>query len=271
MMMFIEDLKVLTNSTLFTLGLMTLGPIGGLLLFTIQYHWRGQGISERVKAAGGSIILSSFLKEYGYWWLKVPARVLIALRIHPTTVTLGGMMVVLMGAAAVSRGFLGLGGLAILLGSLSDMLDGIVARARNLTSRAGEFVDSFTDRYTDLGVFAGVGAYYYSSPVLCAWVAAAALGTIVLSYGRAKAEALGIKDAPKGPIQRAERAVLLGFGIYLSPAALRLWDPLNGVAWLAISICVLIAVLANISAIQLARYTTAALRRQDEPTRGPRA
>jgi phosphatidylglycerophosphate synthase len=262
--MTLQDLRDFTNSTPFIATLMLAGPIGGLMVFTVLHKLRGSVISERVQQAGASVILSSFLKEYGYWWLQAPAGVLVALKIHPTYVTLGGMSVVLMGSALVGAGFLGLGGLAILLGSLSDMLDGIVARRLNLTSTAGEFVDSFTDRYTDLGVFVGLGAFYRHQTVILAWVVAAAIGSVLVSYARAKAESLRITDVPKGPMQRAERAVLLGFGIYLSPIAARAWAPLGATPWLAASICALIAVLANISAIQMARYTTAALRRRDD-------
>lgn len=263
----LDAVKTATNSLLFTLGLMFVGPICGLVLFAIQHKRRGGAISERVRQAADSVILSHFLKEYGYWWLRGPAKVLVALKVHPTSVTLGGMVVVLVGAALVGAGFLGLGGLAILLGSLSDMLDGIVARERNLTSTAGEYVDSLVDRYTDLGVYVGLGALYVHEPLALALVVAAAWGSVVVPYARAKAEALGIRDVPKGPMQRAERAVLLGFGIYLSPAALQAWAPAGDVPWLAACICALIAVLANISAVQMASYTTAALRRLN---RGPK-
>lgn len=270
-LMTLQDIQDFTNGNLFTASLMLIGPFGGLAVFTVLHRLRGSVISERVQKAGASIILGSFLKEYGYWWLQVPAKVLVALKVHPTTVTLGGMCVVLTGSALVGAGFLGLGGLAILLGSLSDMLDGIVARERGLTSTAGEFVDSFTDRYTDLGVFLGLGAFYrHHTGILCC-VVAAAIGAVVVSYARAKAEALGVLNVPKGPMQRAERAVLLGFGIYLSPMATRAWAPFGPTPWLAASICVLIAVLANISAIQMARYTTAALRRRDNEQHDDRA
>jgi CDP-diacylglycerol--glycerol-3-phosphate 3-phosphatidyltransferase len=265
------EIKAFTNGNFFTLGLMLIGPIGGLMLFSVLHHLRGGVISERVRQAGASVILNSFLKEYGYWWLQVPARILVALKVHPTQVTLGGMAVVLMGSALVGAGFMGLGGLAILLGSLSDMLDGIVARQRGLTSTAGEFIDSFVDRYTDFGVFIGLGVLYRHEPAILCAVVAAAFGAVVVSYARAKAEAVGVMDVPKGPMQRAERAVLLGFGIYLSPFALRLWAPLGATPWLAASICALIAVLANISAIQMARYTTAALRRRDSERHNDRA
>lgn len=275
--MAIEQLKQFTNSNLFILGIMLLGPIGGLVVFSVLHKRRGSAISARVKEAGGSIILSHFMKEYGYWWLQTPANILVALKVHPTHVTLGGMAVVLTGSALVGAGFFGIGGLAILLGSLSDMLDGIVARRRGLCSTAGEYIDSLVDRYTDVGVFVGLGALYRHEPLLLSAVVAAACGTVVVSYARAKAEALGIHDVPKGPMQRAERAVLLGFSIYLGPVAQGLWAPLGETPWLAVLICALIAVLANISAIQMAIYTTAALRRHHDeqsqlrPLHDPRA
>jgi phosphatidylglycerophosphate synthase len=256
------DIKTLSNSNLFIVGIGLLGPVGGLLVFSILHRIRRREISERVRQAGGSIFLNSFIKEYGYWWLHVPSQILIALRIHPTTITLAGLAIVMMGATFVANGWFGIGGLAILLGSLSDMLDGIVARERNLTHKAGEYVDSLVDRYTDLSVFVGLGAYCIAIPAACGVIVTAAIGSVMVSYARAKAESLAVNDVPKGPMQRAERAVLLGFGIYLSPVVSRWVHQPEQMPWLAVGICGLIAVLANISAVQMAVYTTAALRRR---------
>lgn len=258
----LQTLRDLTNSNVFILGINIVGPLGGLLVFSVLNWLKPREISARVREAGGSIFLSAYIKEYGYWWLQVPARLLVAMRVHPTTITLGGLAVVATGSALVGAGFLGLGGVIILLGSLSDMLDGIVARARNLGHKAGEYIDSLVDRYTDFAVFCGLGAYYRHSPALCACIAAAAGGSAMVSYARAKAESLGIGDVPKGAMQRAERAVLLGFSIFLAPVIARLTDAPGDTPWLPIAMCALIAVLANLSTLRMAAYTTAALRRR---------
>lgn len=260
------DLKTWTNGDLFIASLAIIGPVCGLLLFSLQKWLFGRPMSERARQAGGSLFLSTYLKDYGYWWLHWPSRGLIAMRVHPTTVTLGGMGVVWVAAGFVGAGYHALGGLWILLGSLSDMLDGIVARERGLISREGEFIDSLVDRYSDLGLFGGLVIYLRHRPELYAWVLLAGAGAAMVSYVRAKAEALGVRNVPKGSMQRAERAVYLGFGIYFSPMVARHYGaPGDQTPYLAIGICVLIALLANISALRMARYTVAALRARGAP------
>ena len=257
------DLKAWTNGDFFIAFLALLGPVGGLLLFTVQKLAFGRPMSERARQAGGSVFLSSYLKDYGYWWLHWPSRALIAMRVHPTTITLGGMAIVWTAAGFVGAGYHALGGLWILLGSLSDMLDGIVARERNLITREGEFIDSLVDRYSDLGLFGGLVIYLRHRPELYVWVLLAGAGAAMVSYVRAKAESLGVRNVPKGSMQRAERAVYLGFGIYFSPMVARHFGALNDpTPYLAIGICVLIAVLANISALRMAMYTVGALQVQ---------
>ena len=262
----LSDLKALTNGDLFIAFLAIIGPVCGLMLFTAQKLLFGRPMAERARLAGGSMFLSTYLKDYGYWWLHWPSRALIAMRVHPTTVTLGGMLVVWTGSAFVGAGWLSFGGLWILLGSLSDMLDGIVARERGLLSREGEFIDSLVDRYSDLGLFGGLYYVLRHEPHLSCWVLLAGVGAAMVSYTRAKAEALGVRNVPKGSMQRAERAVYLGFGIYFSPMVVRHFNaPGDTTPYLALGVCVTIAVLANISAIRMSLFTVRTLKGRNGP------
>lgn len=257
------DLKEITNSPIFILFFMLTGPLGGMALFSLQNRLRGSTPdTARVRQAGGSIFLNHWIKEYGYWWLRPQVRLLVAIGATPTAVTLGGLAIVLVGCAMVGCGYFGLGGLTILLGSLSDMLDGLVARARNMGSRAGEFVDSLVDRYSDVALIGGLVLYWRHELVFCFIALLGIMGTVVVSYARAKAESLGINDVPKGPMQRAERAVYLGFGIYLSPVVAYFTEmpSKQPTYWLALFVLSVVAVMTNYSAVTMTRYITSRLR-----------
>lgn len=254
----------LTNSDAFILIFATLGPFGGFAVYKLQRWLFPKPMHERAASAGGSLFLSETIKDYGYWWLKWQARALVAMRVHPTTVTLGGMLIVWGASACVAKGMLGFGGMWILLGSLSDMLDGMVARARNMLSEAGGYIDSMVDRYSDVGLFGGLVYLLWDRPWLCTIVLMAAIGATMVSYARAKAESLGVRNVPKGMMQRAERAVYLGFGTYFSPVVSRHFNaPGDDTPWLAISVCGVIAVLANLSALRMSAFVVSALRERD--------
>src|SRR5688500_18265017 len=120
------QLKLVTNSVVWVVSLFSLLLIG-LALFAVQSTLRGgHQRSRRVEKAGGSVLLNHWLMEYGYWWLNPPARILMSLRITPDAVSLGGLVIVLLGSVALGFGYFGLAGPLILIGSLSDMLDGII-------------------------------------------------------------------------------------------------------------------------------------------------
>jgi phosphatidylglycerophosphate synthase len=261
------DLKTLTNSVPFVLGVFLAGPFGGMGIFALQKALRPRAYSERVQQAGGSAILNLWMKEYGYWWLRPQVRFLVWLGATPTSITVGGLAAVYLGCLATARGYFGLGGLIILIASLSDMLDGMVARQRNMCSQAGEFIDSVVDRYADLGLCAGLLAYYADQPAMVAFTTLAASGAMLVSYIRAKAESLGIWNVPSGLMQRAERAVYLGFGIFLSPVVAAYTEapsshPTYG---LAIAAVVAVAVLTHISALRMLLFTVHYLRKHAAP------
>ena len=112
------------------------------------------------------------------------------------------------------------------------------------------------DRYADLSVFGGLCVYYANRPALVALVVAALGGGVMVSYARAKAESLNVRDAPGGFMRRAERAVYLGFGIFFAPAVALYSEPSRAepTYYIVLAVCALIALLANISALQISAY-----------------
>ncbi len=132
--------------------------------------------------------------------------------------------------AFFSRGVFFWGTLAITLFVFSDMLDGLIARARGTSSRWGAFLDSSCDRVGDAAIFGSIAIWYagdgHSLPLVGAAIYALAAGGVI-SYVKARAEALGF-DCNTGFAERGERllivlvaAAITGLGVvWLLPAAL---------------------------------------------------
>lgn len=115
---------------------------------------------------------------------------------------------------AIGFGALRLGLVLLVLAALPDVLDGAVAKASGTASPRGAFFDSVADRFTDAVLFMGV-AWHLSTtePGRIAILPMAVMAlSIIISYERAKAEALGY-EAKGGIMERAERLVALGLGL----------------------------------------------------------
>ena len=158
------------------------------------------------------------------------------LGLAPNTVTLIGLAGNLVGAAFLARGNLLVGGLIVLAMGLIDALDGTMARLRGERSDFGAFVDSVTDRYSELTILGGLLIYFSLQDDL--WMAAltfvASAGSVLVSYVRARAQSLGF-EAKGGFLTRFERYLVL-------VPSLVLGIPRVGVA--------IIAILANVTALQ---------------------
>src|SRR5579872_2192190 len=148
-------------------------------------------------------------------------KVLIKIGLTPNIVTtigfvlnLGVAVIFILGAEEGNRGdlsYVGWAGGLILFAGLFDMLDGQVARLGNMKSTFGALYDSVLDRYSELIMFFGtcyylVGHHYFISSMF-AFIAL--IGSMMVSYVRARAEGLGI-ECKGGLMQRPERVVSIG-------------------------------------------------------------
>ena len=133
------------------------------------------------------------------------------LGLAPNTVTLIGLAGNLVGALSLARGEFLIGGLLVLAMGPVDALDGTMARLRGERSDFGAFVDSVTDRYSELLIFAGLIAYYLlmGEAVMAGAVFAAWGGSVLVSYVKARGEALGF-EVRGGILTRMERFLVLG-------------------------------------------------------------
>jgi CDP-diacylglycerol--glycerol-3-phosphate 3-phosphatidyltransferase len=133
------------------------------------------------------------------------------------------------------------GGIIILAAGLFDMMDGRLARTGNLSSRFGALWDSTLDRYSELVTLFGICFIFIKADWFWLGVItfAAIVGSVMVSYVRARAEGLGI-ECKVGLMQRPERVVVTAVTAIVAGATEDLW-------WLAGGMIV-IAVLANITA-----------------------
>jgi CDP-diacylglycerol--glycerol-3-phosphate 3-phosphatidyltransferase len=125
-----------------------------------------------------------------------------------------GVVMSAFAAVAIATGHLSLGLLLLVLTGLPDALDGAVAKAAGTAGPRGAFFDSVADRFSDTLLLCGVGWYLATTDGgLMPLLPMAVLGaSLIISYERAKAEALGF-DAKGGVMERAERIILLGLGL----------------------------------------------------------
>jgi CDP-diacylglycerol--glycerol-3-phosphate 3-phosphatidyltransferase len=144
------------------------------------------------------------------------ARALVALRVHPNTLTTVSFLTLMGAATAFGMGGVQLGGFLLLLSGFLDMLDGKVAREGGTLSRFGAFYDSTLDRLGEAALFGGIAIFFQRGGVSDQWVVAAVATSmtaltagLIVSYTRARAEGLML-ECKVGIGTRAERIVGLG-------------------------------------------------------------
>ncbi len=115
-----------------------------------------------------------------------------------------------------SHSFVAIAGAIILFAGLMDMLDGRVARVGNMANKYGALYDSVVDRFSELYMFLGICYYLISHDYFLSSLFAfiAMIGSIMVSYTRARAEGLGV-DCSVGIMQRPERILIVGVSAVL--------------------------------------------------------
>ena len=149
-------------------------------------------------------------------FLSLVARKLVSIGVTANMITVIGFCVNVLAAVFLATGRLVLGGILILFGGSFDMMDGAVARVAPKSSPSGALLDSVMDRYSEAAVFLGALIYFYINGNFygVVLVFAAMIGSILVSYVRARAEGLQI-ECKVGFMQRPERIAILAFGTLL--------------------------------------------------------
>ena len=185
-----------------------------------------------------SFSFEQYLRRLFKGVLDTIAKVLNRIGIKPNMVTAAGLLGNIAAGVLLAFGELTWGGIVALVVGPLDAVDGALARLRNESKPYGSFVDSVTDRYDELLLLGGLIIHFsltqdWKGGVL---VYFAAMGSILVSYIRAKADAMGY-DAKVGIMTRVERYIVLIPGLIL------------GKPYIHIALGI-IAVLGNITAIQ---------------------
>jgi CDP-diacylglycerol--glycerol-3-phosphate 3-phosphatidyltransferase len=200
------------------------------------------------------------------------ARALVRLGVSANVITSLSIALGALGGVLLGFGKFGLAAAAMVVASLGDALDGLVARRGGSASVAGALLDASGDRYQEFFFLGGLAVFFRESAWALVLTLLALAGSFMVSYGSAKAEALGV-PVPPGVMRRAERAACLCAGAVLTPP-FALWARRSSHAgWIEvlplIVALLLIAVIANASAVRrlhaLARQSALASRRDERP------
>jgi CDP-diacylglycerol--glycerol-3-phosphate 3-phosphatidyltransferase len=145
---------------------------------------------------------------------------LIDSRLTPNAISLTGLALNLLAAALVWRQLFFLGGLAFIIGSIMDTLDGRYSRMSGKGTAFGAFLDSTLDRCEEGIVLTAVAVSFarQHDELAVAAVVVAVLASLMVSYTRARAEALGV-ECKVGIATRAVRVVILSIGLVLARGA----------------------------------------------------
>ncbi len=144
--------------------------------------------------------------------------------LNPNALTVTGALVSTGAAVALGRGEAVAGTLLILLGGFFDLVDGVVARHRGISTRFGAFLDSTLDRWVDVILLTGVSVHFarIGEPENVALAGFAIAAMVLVSYSKARAEqVIGRLDV--GLMERAERVVILAVGVLSGLLVLALW------------------------------------------------
>jgi len=163
----------------------------------------------------------SITKKNAYKALDPIISLLIKLRITPNGITIIGFIITIVSAAILIVGaeighksdtrYITWFGIVLLLAGVFDMLDGQLARKTNQMTKFGALFDSVIDRYSEMVMFFGIAYYLVSYHYFLSGVFSfiAMIGSIMVSYVRARAEGLG-EDCSIGIMQRPERVLTVG-------------------------------------------------------------
>jgi len=145
---------------------------------------------------------------------------LIESRLTPNAISIAGLIGNLIAAILVTQQLFFLGGIAFVLGSVMDTLDGRYSRMSGKGTLFGAFLDSTLDRIEEGIVLAAVAGYFASNgqDFAAAMCVVAVLGSLMVSYTRARAEALGV-ECKVGLATRPVRVVILSIGLIFAKGA----------------------------------------------------
>jgi len=158
-----------------------------------------------------------YMIHVGKWFARIG--------LTPNMATVIGLVLNIAVAAVIASGHPRWGGVFLLVASAFDMVDGAIARATGATSKFGGFLDSTLDRYSEVVVYLGLLIWLNQTRddhIGSVLILIAASGAVLISYARARAEAVGY-GASVGLVARPERVVLLALCLIINQPLWALW------------------------------------------------
>ncbi|MGQ9501514.1 MAG: CDP-alcohol phosphatidyltransferase family protein [Anaerolineae bacterium] len=182
-------------------------------------------------------MLSDLVREWTRGVVLPIARLISWSGVSPNVITIAGFSLTVADAILLAMGHVQLAGIMLIPAAGLDAIDGSLARIQNRVTRFGAFLDSTIDRLSEAVLFLGALLYYLSgSPtqteIILLFVAL--IGSLMVSYTKARSEAIGIAIRG-GLLTRFERMLVLIIGMVLNELTIALW---------------ILAVLANITVLQ---------------------
>ena len=161
--------------------------------------------------------LTEIRKSTAHYLTLPAAKLLVKTPVTPNSLTWFGFLLTVIAGALILKGNFFAAGLMVLFAGFFDMLDGALARLTNRASRFGAILDSTLDRLGEAVLLLSLLVIYTQEQSVVGSLLAGItlLGSFLVSYVRARVEALGI-DCKAGLFTRPERVVILALGLLLS-------------------------------------------------------
>lgn len=238
----------------------------GLLIYSVRYLFKGSVPDKEMESRPTTPLTGMWMRLYFAWVMRPLWSTAIKSGLPPNAITTLSMLLSTASGISLAAGRFALGGWLYIFSGILDVLDGRLARTTGKATASGAALDSILDRYADAAVMVGLAWFYRDSWVLMAALIAL-VGSSLVPYIRAKAEASGVTMRDIGLMQRAERIIYLGASVALSPIVevyFRPNDP-RPMHWLAVAGIVLLAISTQITALQRFKFLLAALAENIDP------
>jgi phosphatidylinositol phosphate synthase len=230
--------------------------LGIALASMVVYALRGRKRDADQEGKGAQLFLGfgDFLLHWFMWAIDPTVRISLRLGLTPDFYNFAGLFLGVLTGVLLARGNLEAGGWMIALGGIADILDGRIARATGRVTKGGAFFDSVMDRYAEIVVFGGLTVFYRNSWAIYV-VMLASLGSVMVSYTRARGEALGVQ-VNIGTMQRPERLFYLGIISAFAPIVETLLGHGNLPPFVPVVVALgLLGVSANVTAVRRITHT----------------
>ncbi len=180
--------------------------------------------------------------------LAAEAKAAHKIGLTPNKISTIGIILAILSALAYTQWqnhplYLLLATILLLLSGFCDALDGVIARLYQQTTTFGGFLDSLLDRYADAAVYMGI---ILSELCDARWGLIALIGSLLVSYSRARAEAADIKMESIGIAERAERIIILAIASIIAT----FWQPKETIN----TAIIILAILTNLTVLQRALH-----------------